>query len=310
MQTKRKLALIATFSVGLLSCISTIVRLCYIRAATNSKGDEPWNAVFIHVMSVTEAALAICCASMATLRPLLVMWGCLGLSNTPVQGVEGANRKLKKSAYWSSSSGYYKSRSNTGGSRKTSPTVFTGVSDGIYAGPGTFVCTVSGTGWENGGISEGDRGGGSQHPGGTYRDGNDCGWENAGEIELGSMDGHMQEPNPGSHREHDISGAGSSRQPVNPFSGILRTYTIETRRERIDVNGCIKPGRSNTVVDAGNHNHNHGACSRDVADRHSESILSLAASEAGSVGANGSGGDTSGVSTISLSSSTGINDHR
>src|SRR3569833_52348 len=67
---KQKIVVGAIFCLGFFTCIISIVRLCFLRAAINTQ-DPTWDNVPVSFWSVVELNCGIVCASAATLRPLL-----------------------------------------------------------------------------------------------------------------------------------------------------------------------------------------------------------------------------------------------
>ena len=66
----KKVRLFLAFGVGLLSCASTLARLCLIPVSKIGE-DTAYNRVYIHVLCTSEMGFGICAASMMPLRPIL-----------------------------------------------------------------------------------------------------------------------------------------------------------------------------------------------------------------------------------------------
>ena len=106
MAPKEKLKLLLTFSVGLLSCASTLARLCAIKEAADLGEDLSYTKVYIQVLCTAEAGFGACAVSMVPLRPLLRKI-CDWYRGTPDTGLNpykrpvevGAPNQRKRSAY-------------------------------------------------------------------------------------------------------------------------------------------------------------------------------------------------------------------
>ncbi|KAF8421618.1 hypothetical protein EV426DRAFT_193221 [Tirmania nivea] len=75
---RKRLAIIATFSVGLFCCLSGVARSVYLFSPSKTKLDGQWDKVPIQLLCIMEMNLAISGASMAVLKPLLAKLGCIG----------------------------------------------------------------------------------------------------------------------------------------------------------------------------------------------------------------------------------------
>ena len=69
---RKKTGLILTFSIGLMSCITALVRLCLVKQAASFQGDLAWKSSYITVLTTAELGLGVCAVCMAGLRPLFV----------------------------------------------------------------------------------------------------------------------------------------------------------------------------------------------------------------------------------------------
>lgn len=72
LSTRKKVLLALEFAVGMLSWISSILRISLWRYAADVSNDPTYNAPILYVLYTSEVALAICCASVVALRPLVV----------------------------------------------------------------------------------------------------------------------------------------------------------------------------------------------------------------------------------------------
>ena len=71
MAPKEKLKLCLTFSVGLMSCASSLSRLCIVSQASDLGSDLSYTRVHIQVLCTAETGFGVCAVSMVPLRPLL-----------------------------------------------------------------------------------------------------------------------------------------------------------------------------------------------------------------------------------------------
>lgn len=67
---RQKLILIAVFALGSFVCIASIMRLTTLYDLTRSR-DPPWIMATFSIWTACEAALAVICASIPTLKPLI-----------------------------------------------------------------------------------------------------------------------------------------------------------------------------------------------------------------------------------------------
>ena len=68
---KKKVRLLVTFSVGLLSCAASLGRLCVAKDAANLGKDRSYNRAYIVILCTAEIGFGACAVSMVPLRPLL-----------------------------------------------------------------------------------------------------------------------------------------------------------------------------------------------------------------------------------------------
>ncbi|KAM5364999.1 hypothetical protein ACJZ2D_011259 [Fusarium nematophilum] len=69
---RKKAALLFMFSIGSFACVTTMVRLKYLVSLANT-GDATWDNVYISIWSIIELSVALICASLPALRPLIQM---------------------------------------------------------------------------------------------------------------------------------------------------------------------------------------------------------------------------------------------
>ena len=72
LSTKKKILLGMAFAVGTMCWCSAILRISLRKYVAGISSDPTYNAPIINLLYVSEVSLAICCVSVATLRPLIV----------------------------------------------------------------------------------------------------------------------------------------------------------------------------------------------------------------------------------------------
>ena len=70
--TRKKVLLVLVFAIGSITCVSSILRISFGKYATGLKGDPTYTSPIFIVLYTSEVSIAISCASLATLRPLVV----------------------------------------------------------------------------------------------------------------------------------------------------------------------------------------------------------------------------------------------
>ena len=202
------------------------------------RGDEQWDKVPILLVCYIENTLAISAASMAALKPLLVKLGYIG--DSPV------NSRYSYPSYGGRLSGYMgqqeSGQGNNTSDKGKAPTASTGENWNIYVGPksrGAYACSA--IGGTNGGVAD-------------MRCDNHATWGHgrpAG-IELGKLDESINDETCGQGLA--VPNPRKIRKPIHAF-GILRTCTIETRRERIDeqVHSASTVNLAGTEMPTGSH---------------------------------------------------------
>lgn len=260
---RKRWALVATFSVGLFSCSSTMVRLCFVHVALRRYGDETWDRVVIHLMSVTESALAVSCASMATLRPLLSKWGLFETEDFRIPTSEDAR---------AAAGGRVGQGSNTGESSKTSILVTSGKRDTMYAHSSRSEETVysaeinDGYSEESADIAE-DVGVHKLSPPHMHSMDSEARTEGveSTDIELGNLSNSVGLDG----SEQDITTSTHNAQTIAPLSGFLHNFTLENHNGQVRESGqAIQRHTANSSGDM---------TEREDADPRSESTISFAA---------------------------------
>ena len=246
---RKKVALIATFSIGLVGCAATVVRLVMLEKIITGGGKDVFfgPCVTIHIMSMTEVGVGVVCVSMATLRPLMTKWGVFssrgeGSAQEDVQGSGGRGSKRGRCACEMNrghrASCRIKSQSGIGGkfSRGTSGTGTT-----LFTGntlESSFSCTITAPG--------GDR---KREEEKLHMPGSPGGGDAASEFEF-DEGGHPQTMEVGNYNNvcvpdielgtlpsHPLPTATTSSSPTTNNNHtrrhlvILRTLTVETRRD-------------------------------------------------------------------------------
>ena len=70
--TRKKIGLVLVFSLGMGCLCSAILRVSLVKHLTDLGADPTYRGVILDVLYIVEPAVAISCASLATLRPLVV----------------------------------------------------------------------------------------------------------------------------------------------------------------------------------------------------------------------------------------------
>ena len=70
--TRKKVLLVLAFSVGMLSCFSSIMRIALRKYLFGREADPTYSSPIFYTLFVAEVSLAMTCVSLAALRPLVV----------------------------------------------------------------------------------------------------------------------------------------------------------------------------------------------------------------------------------------------
>ena len=97
LSTKRRIALVLTFTVGMMSWCSAILRIVFRKYVTDLAADPTYTSPIILVLFVSEISLAMSCVSLATLQPLVaqIMEWFNRLRGKPTSTTEGRTLDLK-----------------------------------------------------------------------------------------------------------------------------------------------------------------------------------------------------------------------
>ncbi|KAH9219973.1 hypothetical protein DL95DRAFT_290708, partial [Leptodontidium sp. 2 PMI_412] len=94
LDSRKKVALFFMFALGSFACITSMIRLKYIITYSNSL-DLTWDNVDIVIWSILETFMAVICASLMCIRPLLVKYVPVIFPTTKVSESGGSDPKRR-----------------------------------------------------------------------------------------------------------------------------------------------------------------------------------------------------------------------